>query len=243
MSFTIVGTLKIKGDAARFPALKQKALLSWSGGKDSSLSYHTLRGVSELEIVGLLTTVTSDYQRISMHGVRRELLQRQADELGLPLYEIMIPKNATNDIYEESMAKSILELKEKVGISAVVFGDLFLEDIRSYREKFIGKLGLECDFPVWGKNTIELAKSFINDGFRAKVCCVDPKKIGVQFCGREYDMDFISELPKSADPCGENGEFHTFVYAGPIFKRRIDVSVGEIVDRDGFYFADILPTF
>jgi uncharacterized protein (TIGR00290 family) len=195
----------------------------------------------KLDIVGLLTTVTYDYQRISMHGVRRELLHLQAREMGLPLHEVMIPKNATNEIYEENMGKKILELKEKEGISAVVFGDLFLQDVRSYRERFLAKLGLDCDFPIWGRNTQQLAKSFIKDGFRAEVCCIDPKKIGSEFCGREYDLDFLSNLPKSADPCGENGEFHTFVYAGPIFQKNIDIKVGEVVERDGYYFADILP--
>lgn len=218
-----------------------KSLLSWSGGKDSSLSYHALRESKDLETVGLLTTVTSDYQRISMHGVRRELLHRQARVLGLPLYEVAIPKNATNEIYEDNMTRKILELKERKGVSQLVFGDLFLRDIRSYRERFLAELGLDCNFPIWGRNTSQLAQSFLRDGFRAKVCCVDPKKIGSEFCGRDYDLDFLLDLPKDADPCGENGEFHTFVYAGPIFRKSIDVKVGEVVERDGFYFADILP--
>lgn len=218
-----------------------KSLLSWSGGKDGSLSYHVLKGSKDLETVGLLTTVTSDYQRISMHGVRRELLHLQAKELGLPLYEVMIPKNATNEIYEDNMSKRILELKGREGISQVVFGDLFLQDVRSYREHFLAKLGLDCYFPIWGRDTTQLAESFIRNGFRAKVCCVDPKKIGCEFCGREYDFDFLTALPKGADLCGENGEFHTFVYAGPIFQKNIDVKVGEVVEREGFYFADILP--
>lgn len=218
-----------------------KSLLSWSGGKDSSMSYYTLRGRKDFEIEGLLTTVTSDYQRISMHGVRRELLRRQAQEMELTLHEVMIPKNATNDIYEESMGRKILQLKEIEGISTLVFGDLFLEDIRSYRERFFERFDLKCEFPIWGKNTASLAKSFIEYGFRAKVCCVDPKKIPSEFCGREFDVNFLSDLPKSVDPCGENGEFHTFVYGGPIFRENIDVKVGDVVQRDGFYFADVLP--
>ena len=221
--------------------MHRRILLSWSGGKDSSLSYYILRKRKNIEIAGLLTTVTADYQRVSMHGVRRELLCRQANEMKSTLHEVMIPKQATNDIYEESMARKIFELKELEKITEIAFGDLYLEDIRSYREKSLERLGLKCEFPIWGMNTKNLAEFFIEEGFRAKICCVDPKKIGNDFCGREFDLDFIAELPKKADPCGENGEFHTFVYGGPIFRNDIDVRVGEIVERDGFIFADILP--
>ncbi len=218
-----------------------RCVLSWSGGKDSSLCCYSARDSKDIEILGLMTTVTQDYQRISMHGVRRELVKKQADALKLPLYEVMIPKNASNEIYETKMKEKLLYLKEREKVSKVVFGDLFLEDIRSYREIFLAKLGLGCEFPVWGRNTGDLAKYFIHSGFRAVTCCVDPRKVGSEFCGREYDMKFLSDLPKTADPCGENGEFHTFVYDGPIFERRIDVNVGEVVGRDGFYFADIFP--
>ena len=218
-----------------------KALLSWSGGKDSSLSYYVGGQSGDYEISGLLTTVTEDYQRISMHGVRRDLLQRQARAMKLPLYEVMIPKQASNEIYEEKTRQMLLELRDREKISKVVFGDLFLQDIRVYREKFLVKLGLGCEFPVWGRNTKELAYYFIEKGFKAIICCVDPRKIGSEFCGREYDSKFLSELPQKVDPCGENGEFHTFVYDGPIFQSKINVKVGVIVERDGFYFADILP--
>jgi len=219
----------------------ENALLSWSGGKDSSLSYHIARQSKDYQITGLLTTVTQDYQRISMHGVRRELLQSQAQAMKLPLHEVMIPKQASNEIYEEKMKEMLLELKHRMKISKVVFGDLFLQDIRAYREKFLDTLGLGCVFPVWGRNTKELAKYFIENGFKAIICCVDPGKIGKEFCGRQFDNNFVSELPRAADPCGENGEFHTFVYGGPIFQDNIDVKVGSLVERNGFYFADILP--
>ncbi|MHB2035526.1 MAG: Dph6-related ATP pyrophosphatase [Nitrososphaerales archaeon] len=219
----------------------EKALLSWSGGKDSSLSYHIAKQSKNYQIVGLLTTVTQDYQRISMHGVRRNLLQGQAKAMKLPLHEVMIPKQASNEIYEEKMKQILLELKHSKKISKVVFGDLFLQDIRAYREKFLRTLGLDCVFPLWGRDTKELAKYFFDSGFRAIICCVDPRKIGSEFCGREFDSKFLSELPRTADPCGENGEFHTFVYDGPIFADKIDVKVVAVVERDGFYFADILP--
>lgn len=194
----------------------------------------------DCDIVGLLTTVTEDYQRISMHGVRRELLKKQAEAMNLPLYEAMIPKGASNKIYEERTRETVLKLKEREKISKIVFGDLFLQDVRSYRERLFGELELRCEFPLWGKDTEELANFFVASGFKAIVCCVDPKKIESKFCGRKFDFDLLLDLPPEADPCGENGEFHTFVYDGPIFEKKIDVKVGEIVEREGFYFADIL---
>jgi uncharacterized protein (TIGR00290 family) len=221
-----------------------KVLLSWSGGKDSALSLHELRrksfaGEERLEILGLLTTLTEGYDRISMHGVRRELLNRQSASLGLPVAEAWIPQGATNRSYEERMEQAVRRYPHLRG---VVFGDLFLRDIRQYREAFLGRLGLECFFPIWGRETRELAHYFIESGFRAVVCCVDPKRMdGGRFCGREYDKAFLRDLPGGVDPCGENGEFHTFVYDGPIFKEAIRVAVGEVVLRDSFYFADILP--
>lgn len=177
-----------------------------------------------------------------MHGVRRELLQNQAQAMKLPLHEVMIPKQASNEIYEEKMKQILLEQKDRENISKLVFGDLFLQDIRVYRERFLETLGLGCAFPIWGKDTKELARYFIESGFKAIVCCVDPRKIGSEFCGREFDTHFLSELPRDADPCGENGEFHTFVYDGPIFQEKIFVKVGSVVEREGFYFADILPS-
>ena len=176
-----------------------------------------------------------------MHGVRAELLRKQASMLNLPLHVAYIPKAATNEIYQASMTAVLQSLGENSGISAVMFGDLFLQDIREYRETFFKSLGMECVFPLWGKDTTTLARSFVEKGFKAIICCINPQKLDKKFCGREYGTEFLSDLPKEVDPCGENGEFHTFVYAGPIFKEEIPVKPGKIVERDGFYFADILP--
>ncbi len=192
-------------------------------------------------MLGLLTTITADYDRISMHGVRRSLLKRQASSTGLPLFEVPIPKNSTNEIYEREITSVLSRLKRDESVSAVIFGDLFLQDIREYREKLFSKVGMECLFPIWGKDTKALANSFIDEGFKAIICTIDPKKIAAEFCGREFDRAFLSEIPAGVDPCGENGEFHTFVYEGPIFKNPIKVTRGEIVQRDGFYFADLIP--
>jgi uncharacterized protein (TIGR00290 family) len=215
-------------------------VVSWSGGKDSSLALREIMK-TDVEVKGLLTTITKDYDRISMHGVRRELLRQQALSLGLHLNEVSIPKDASNETYEKETESVLLRLKKSSTISSVVFGDLFLQDIREYRKTFLGRLGLECIFPIWGKDTKKLAYQFIQDGFRAIVCTVDPNKLDKQFCGREFDGSFLSEIPSTVDPCGENGEFHTFVYDGPIFKDRLRFSIGETIERNGFYFADILP--
>ncbi|MHB1907586.1 MAG: Dph6-related ATP pyrophosphatase [Nitrososphaerales archaeon] len=217
-----------------------KVLLSWSGGKDSSLAlYEIVRNYKDLEIEALFTTLTRDYNRISMHGVRRDLLLLQSKSLQIPIEEVWIPSKASNEIYEEQMIKSITKWKDR-GISSVAFGDLFLEDIRSYREKFLSNIGIECIFPLWQKDTSDLAQFFLKSGFKAILSTVDPKKLNPKFCGREYDEKFLEEIPSSVDPCGENGEFHTFVYDGPIFKSgKLDIQVGTIVQRDGFYFADL----
>lgn len=219
-------------------------LLSWSGGKDSSLALYELREnekYRDFQVKALLTTFTRDYNRISMHGVRRELVLAQTASIGLPVEEVWIPSKATNEIYQSETIKSIMKWKEKEDTSSIVFGDLFLEDIRAYREKFLREIGIECVFPLWKRDTSELAKFFVNSGFKAIICTVDPKKLDPKFCGREYDHEFLSDIPESVDPCGENGEFHTFVYNGPIFKEKVQVRVGDIVEREGFYFADILP--
>ena len=219
----------------------EKVIVSWSGGKDSVLSIFSLSGSKkQFEISALLTTLTEGYDRISMHGVRRELLQRQSRSLQIPLEEVWIPKNATNEVYEARMSEAIRKYASQ-NVSSVVFGDLFLRDIREYREKFLQKLGVKCIFPIWGKDTIAVANFFVDSGFKAIICCVNPKLLGKEYCGREFDKSFLSEIPESVDPCGENGEFHTFVYHGPIFKEKVEVKVGDVVNRDGFYFADILP--
>ena len=215
-------------------------IVSWSGGKDSCLAlYEILK--TDYDVKGLLTTITKDYDRISMHGVRRDLLRLQATSLGLPLFEVVIKKDATNEIYEKETETILLRQKKNNAIVSVVFGDLFLQDIREYRERLLEKVGMDCIFPIWGEDTKQLAYKFIQNGFRAIVCTIDPNKLDKEFCGREFDGTFLSEIPNTVDPCGENGEFHTFVYDGPIFKDRLKVSVGEIVQRDGFCFADILP--
>ena len=217
-------------------------ILSWSGGKDSSLALKESLGNSGVKVRGLLSTVTKDYDRISMHGVRRVLLQEQASSLGLPLFEVFIPKNATNEIYERETKAALSQVMTEYSISAVVFGDIFLQDIREYREKLVSTLRIGCLFPIWGRNTKELANEFIDSGFRAILCTIDPKKMGPEFCGREFDRKLLSDLPSKVDPCGENGEFHTFVYDGPIFRKPINITRGEVVQRDGFYFADIIPS-
>jgi uncharacterized protein (TIGR00290 family) len=220
------------------------SLLSWSGGKDSSLALHELKENKRYEnheVKSLITTLTKDYDRVSMHGVRRTLLLAQSEAIGIPLEEVWIQSKASNEMYQEEMAKSLTKIKNRYNISKVIFGDLFLEDIRAYREKFLQRLGMDCEFPLWRKDTYKLASLFVDSGFRAIICTVDPKKLDPKFCGREFDRQFLSEVPQGVDPCGENGEFHTFVYAGPIFSHTLRVKKGQVVQRDGFYFADILP--
>jgi len=220
--------------------LKESILLSWSGGKDSSLALRQLTTDQRYHVKALITTVTEDFNRVSMHGVRRSLLHAQASSLGIPLEEVWIPKNASNEIYEERMMEVLGRYKEK-GIKRVAFGDLFLRDIRAYREQKLAQVGMEGLFPLWGKDTHELANEFIEAGFLAVICCVDPRKLSGEFCGRDFDAEFLGSVPATVDPCGENGEFHTFVYAGPNFRRAIPITKGSVVLRDGFYFADLIP--
>jgi uncharacterized protein (TIGR00290 family) len=220
--------------------MKDRLLLAWSGGKDSSLALHQLKNTENTEIVALLTTVTEGYDRISMHGVRRSLLAAQAEALGFPLEEIMIPQTCTNEIYEQRMQET-LEKYHQQGIRNAAFGDLFLEDVRAYREERMSRIGMECRFPLWGKPTAELAAQFIEMGFRAIVVCVDTLKLDGRFAGRDFDKDFLSELPAGVDPCAENGEFHTFVYDGPIFNKPVPCRRGEKVLRnERFFYCDLL---
>ncbi len=213
-------------------------LLSWSGGKDSALSLREIARSGRYNVKVLLTTVTEGFDRVSMHGVRRDVLRAQASSLGLPLEEVWIPKNSSNEIYEARMKAALTRYKER-GVEEVAFGDLFLRDIRAYREERLAQLGMRGIFPLWGRDTGGLAREFVEAGFRAVLCCVDPRKLSKEFCGMEFDTAFLESIPSSVDPCGENGEFHTFVYDGPIFSKRIPVSRGEVVLRDGFYFADL----
>ena len=212
--------------------------LAWSGGKDSALALRALRR-GGTEPAALMTTVTDDYGRISMHGVRRTLLRRQAAAAGLPLVEVGIPAGCTNDVYEARMAAAFASA-ELAPVEEVAFGDLFLEDIRAYRESRLAAAGRRARFPLWGSDTAALARRFLAAGFRAVVVCVDPRALDASFAGRDYDDAMLADLPPGVDPCGENGEFHTFVTAGPIFAAPIPCRRGEVVERDGFLFADLL---
>jgi uncharacterized protein (TIGR00290 family) len=220
--------------------MKEDVLFCWSGGKDSAMALHALQTAGNYRITTLLTTVTDAYDRISMHGVRRILLERQAESLGLPLHPVLIPAHCINAIYEERM-KEALEQHLALGASQVAFGDIFLEDLRVYREKNLARVGMKAVFPIWKRDTRELAREFVRQGFRAIAVCVDPRVLDPSFAGRELDASFFADLPPGADPCGENGEFHTYVFDGPIFKTPIAVRTGEKVMRDGFYFCDLLP--
>jgi uncharacterized protein (TIGR00290 family) len=213
-------------------------LFCWSGGKDSAMALHVLRQQQDVRIAALLTTVTDGYDRISMHGVRRTLLSRQAEALGLPLCEMRIPPQCVNPIYEERMRDALLAQKEN-GIRCVAFGDIFLQDLREYRERNLAQVEMAAIFPIWKRDTRELAQNFCALGFRAIAVCVDAKKLSREFAGRELDESFFRDLPTGVDTCGENGEFHTFVYDGPIFSSAIAVERGEVVERDGFYFCDL----
>ncbi|MGH2864836.1 MAG: ATP-binding protein [Solirubrobacteraceae bacterium] len=211
--------------------------LSWSGGKDSALTLWTLQGKG-IEPQALITTVTDTYNRISMHGVRRELLVKQADAVGLPLVEVRIPPACINEIYEERMAQAFASMPLS-NVKTVAFGDLFLEDVRAYREDRLSAAGRRGLFPLWGRNTGELAREFIAAGFQAIIVSLDPRAIAASFAGRAYDQQLLADLPANVDPCGENGEFHTFVHTGPIFAAPIACETGEIVERDGFVFCDL----
>jgi uncharacterized protein (TIGR00290 family) len=213
-------------------------LVSWSGGKDSCLALYEIQKTRKVE--ALLTTVTRDFDRISMHGVRRVLLQQQAESLGLPLREVWISKGATNEEYEANIGAAFAEYRAR-GIDSVVFGDLFLADIRAYRDRLLARHGMRGIYPVWGRDTAAFIREFLALGFQCAVVCVDPAKLDRRFAGRIIDPQFLSELPREVDPCGENGEFHTFVFDGPNFRRRIEFSFGDIVLRDGFCFADLVP--
>lgn len=214
--------------------------MSWSSGKDSAFALYQLLARPDIEVTGLLTTVTEDYNRVSMHAVREELLELQANALGLPLHKVKIPSKCTNEIYEERMKEEI-KAANKLQVTHMAFGDLFLEDIRNYRIDKLKDSGIEPLFPLWNYPTKELANEMIKSGLKAVVTCIDPKVIPESFAGRKFDASFLADLPSHVDPCGENGEFHTFVYDGPMFRRPIAIEVGETTLRDGFIFTDVLP--
>jgi uncharacterized protein (TIGR00290 family) len=222
--------------------MPQKILLAWSGGKDSAMALHELRRMPDIDIVGLLTTVTEGYDRISMHGVRRSLLEDQAESLGLALERVDIPPDCPNQVYECRMQEVLERLKGR-GVETVAFGDLFLEEIRHYRETNLAKVGMCGIFPIWGRNTRDLLGDFLALGFKGVVVCVDTQHVPASLAGRMIDAAFLRDLPPDADPCGENGEFHTFVFDGPLFSRPVDFEIGEIVVRDRFGFCDLVPAF
>lgn len=220
---------------------KERIALSWSGGKDSTLALHELQRSGEYEVCALLTTVTEGYERISVHGVRRVLLEQQAESLGLPLEIALIPPSCTNDDYERSFSEALVRCRS-LGLTSIAAGDIFLEDVRLYREKLLARNGMNALFPIWGRDTMQLARDFISMGFKAILTCVDTHALDKDFAGRTFDEQLLLDLPPHADPCGENGEFHTFVWAGPDFRKTIGCITGERVLRDDrFAYCDLLP--
>ena len=222
--------------------MREKVIVSWSGGKDSALALYNVVNSGSYEVLELLTTVTQDYDRVSVHGVRRVLLEQQADALGFPLEEMLIPKGIADVEYENRMREVLLKHRAN-GVSTVVFGDIFLEDVRKYREQLLSKIGMKCVFPLWGRDTTKLARTFLELGFKAVLTVVDSNFLSRDFAGREYNEQFLKDLPETVDPCGENGEFHTFVYDGPIFRAPVKFTRGETVLRENrFYYIDLKPT-
>lgn len=218
---------------------KPRALLAWSTGKDSAWALHVLRSAGEVEVVGLLTTLNQAFDRVAMHAVRRTLVEAQAEVAGLPLITAPLPWPCSNEDYEAAMQRALDEARERLAITHVAFGDLFLEDVRAYREERLQGTGLTPLFPLWGRPTRELAGQMIEGGLRAVLTCVDPRRLPADFAGRAFDARLLADLPPDVDPCGEAGEFHTFAYAGPMFSTPIATVPGERVERDGFIFADL----
>ncbi|MDB6040539.1 MAG: protein of unknown function ATP-binding region [Verrucomicrobiales bacterium] len=219
---------------------KEPVVFGWSGGKDSALALQEILRSRLYEVVALLTTCTEGFRRISMHGVRCSLLKTQASQLGIPLRKVFIEKGSSNADYEVRMCAALLEY-QKAGVNKVIFGDLFLEQIREYRDRMLAGIGMSALYPLWGRNTRALAGEFIRAGFQAVLVCVDPRQLDASFAGRLYNETLLSELPSTVDPCGENGEFHTFVFNGPIFQKPVKYRPGRVVSRDQFIFADLLP--
>ena len=221
--------------------LQQRVILSWSGGKDSALCLQAIAEVHTHEVATLLTTVSEAYERSSMHGVRTVLLEEQAESLGLSLEKVYLSADSSNDEYEQRMRK-VLEKWQAAGVGSVVFGDIFLEDLRKYRENNLARLGMQGLFPLWKRSTPDLAIEFLRLGYKAVVTCVDSQRLDRRFVGRDFDEGFLSDLPAGVDLCGENGEFHSFVWDGPLFRRPLSFERGEVVLRDNrFYFCDLVP--
>jgi uncharacterized protein (TIGR00290 family) len=219
---------------------RPRALLAWSTGKDSAWALRELRRSGEVEVVELLTTVTDPFSRVSMHAVREELLDRQAAAAGLPCRKVRIPWPCPNQAYEEEMGRALAGARAQ-GVTVAAFGDLFLQDVRAYRETRLAGTGITPLFPLWGRDTGQLAREMIGGGLRALLTCVDPRRVSRSLAGRAFDASLVAELPPGVDPCGENGEFHSFAWAGPMFAAPLAVVPGEIVEREGFVFADVLP--
>jgi uncharacterized protein (TIGR00290 family) len=219
---------------------RKPVVMSWSGGKDSCMALYDLMRGREFRVEALLTTITRDYDRISMHGVRTRLLERQAASLGIPLHKVFISKGANNAEYESRFEEALSGYKQR-GIDTVAFGDLFLEDIKLWRDQFLSRHAMVGLYPVWKRDTATAIRDFIAQGFRTVIVCVDPKQLDSRFAGRVIDKELLSELPSGCDPCGENGEFHSFVFDGPIFREPVHFTRGEIVWRDGFWFCDLIP--
>jgi uncharacterized protein (TIGR00290 family) len=217
----------------------KKTLLSWSGGKDSAWALHTLRQDPAYRVAALLTTVNEQFDRVAIHGFREELLELQAASVGLPIWKIPLPYPCSNEAYESRMQAACVRAVQE-GFKAVAFGDLFLEDIRAYRIAHLDGTGLEPVFPIWGMPTDQLAQTMVASGLRARITCLDPRKLSSSFCGRVFDAGFLTDLPASVDPCGERGEFHSFAYAGPMFSRPIDVEHTHNVEREGFVYGDLV---
>ena len=220
--------------------MTERTWVSWSSGKDSTLALADARADPDLEVVGLLTTLNRSADRVAMHAVRRELLLAQADAVGLPVHQVELPWPCSNEEYERLMTDAVAAARS-AGVTRMVFGDLFLADVRAYREEALAGSGIEPVFPLWGRATAELAGQMLDRGIRATITCVDPRQLDAAYAGRAFDRDLLADLPDGVDPCGENGEFHTFVHDGPGFAAPLDVHVGEVVERDGFVFADVLP--
>ena len=220
---------------------KRQVLMAWSSGKDSAFALSQLLADPGIDVTGLLTTVTEPYDRVSMHGVRRELLRRQAASLGLELVEVAVAAGGDNDEYEDRMGRALEPFRRR-GVMDVAFGDIFLQDVRAYREAKLATAGMRAMFPLWGSDTGQLARRIIRDGFKAVLTCVDGNALAGEFAGRDFDEDLLADLPEGTDPCAENGEFHTFVHDGPLFKSPVGIHRGEVVLRDGrFHFCDLLP--
>jgi uncharacterized protein (TIGR00290 family) len=219
--------------------MRPKAAVAWSSGKDSAFALHLARSAGEIDVVALLTTLTVPYGRVSMHGVREELLDRQAEAAGLPCHKVLIPQACTEHVYQHEMSRALAGLRGQ-GVTHVVFGDLFLAELRAYREQRMAEVGMQAAFPLWQRDTAALAREMIAAGLRATLTCVDPRALDRSWSGHAFDRELLDRLPAAVDPCGENGEFHTVAHAGPMFGRPIPIRIGETVERDGFVFTDVM---